>query len=475
MAIDVLWLSEKLTYLAMSLSVLTYYIGILLIALPVPMYSVKKWGYTLIEDGLVSALLIMLTGFILSTINYLSTLLGASKNVFMDFVMLKEDEILLVLVTLRGIASLLGLASLGFVSAFFTPIISITTMSISLLTALTVIAVLAFNYAGFFISLGSMLYALPFRIGRTAGATLIAFTVVFNIGLPLLPQWFSLFEESMVYYANVRLTEGEPVSISGVVNAGHGSPVGAVVIIEDLDTGSRSYFITTKGGLFSSKAGAGFLLPGHRYSAKVVFLGEEIAHKEFEVPREYKGTFKISIWAPGVSIIRGSIIVKPSVGCNSYTITMLSAKEFKFTCMNPKDNLDLELTYPKSCNIIPMHLEGAFITDYSRDESNWLGVNVVREYFTLIVKQQNANNTERVVSMVFNITGDCEPPRPRIVSLIEPGVGVDTISKMIIMLSYEWIILFIATISYLSILSMITYGLAYALGAWRPRMLFPFL
>ncbi|WP_054844973.1 hypothetical protein [Sulfuracidifex tepidarius] len=52
-----------------------------------------------------------------------------------------------------------------------------------------VLAFIINNYYGLFIALGIGLMSIPFRVGRGIGASLISFSIVFEAGLPYLPNF----------------------------------------------------------------------------------------------------------------------------------------------------------------------------------------------------------------------------------------------------------------------------------------------
>ena len=54
---------------AFALSVLTYYLGVLIYAIPIPWYGIKRWAPLLIFDGLLAASLTLFFNDIIIIIN----------------------------------------------------------------------------------------------------------------------------------------------------------------------------------------------------------------------------------------------------------------------------------------------------------------------------------------------------------------------------------------------------------------------
>ncbi len=172
---------------AFNLSVLTYYLGVLVYALPVPWYGVKKWGPLLIIDGIFSATLVFGFNLIVQAINYIFTILGLSWNNLMLWLNTVISSIFVLIFFIQLLGSMLSKLSLGLIPNFLGPLYSILSYSLTSLFLIQFIALIVRLHYTKLIALGIMLFAMPFRIARTAGAVLVSFSIVFYIGLPLLP------------------------------------------------------------------------------------------------------------------------------------------------------------------------------------------------------------------------------------------------------------------------------------------------
>lgn len=191
--------SDALGYalLAFKLSVLSFYLGALIYALPLPWTPLKKWAPRLIGDGIVGATIsIGFAVFIYGAIG-LGLLLGVSWESFLVWVI---EQISLIMTIQAAVKTLMvayeKLAAFGFafpkllVAAEFLdktiPVI------IGVLTLMASFAYIILVAGGKILGLGLALYTAPFGVTRSVGSWLIAFYLVFMVGLPLYPLFLGL-------------------------------------------------------------------------------------------------------------------------------------------------------------------------------------------------------------------------------------------------------------------------------------------
>ncbi len=179
-----------LLVLAFYLSVLTYYIGVLIYMLPIPFYGVKKWAPQLMVDGVFSATLVFSYNILKWLIDYMGGVIGVDWNHYYAWLAAEINIVLGSIITLKMIG--VGLSSVGLnflANSLISPLISsLTYLLIFLLTVTTLVSVVV-TLSDSLLALGIVLHALPFRLTRSSGATLIALVVVFSIGTPLMPQF----------------------------------------------------------------------------------------------------------------------------------------------------------------------------------------------------------------------------------------------------------------------------------------------
>ncbi|MFZ8792925.1 MAG: hypothetical protein ACO2O2_03415 [Acidilobaceae archaeon] len=233
-----------LAILAFKLAVLTFYIGVLVYALPVPLPIVKRWGPQLLWDGVSSVLLASLYAVLYAVSHRVALMLGGSWslfNIWHSTSLGVAVNLKVLLATLTAIPEVARLS--GPVYAIASPLDRAATLAILFLTTLAGIADLIYNYGLILVALGAVLYAIPFRIARGAGAWLIAFIIVFSVGLQVLPLFVSSFAskpevpESSIGYrllsVRVESSKGNPMAYGVLVVMDGRGEVKASYMIDD--------------------------------------------------------------------------------------------------------------------------------------------------------------------------------------------------------------------------------------------------
>ncbi len=217
--------------LAYYLSILTFYLGVLIYALPIPITGLKRWGPRLISDAFFVASLTFGFYAILNAANYIAQVLGSDWVRYFGFLNAQLTA---------QLSMIFGLSALTkFVPPKFAPIISKLISSLVGKLMWAVYATMFMYIIGFviykdytlFASLGIALMAIPFRIARGAGAFLLAFSLVFFVALPLYPAFFSM----IVVPPKPNVEIYEPYQ-QGVRHYEHSSPILDLAIPHPLRT-----------------------------------------------------------------------------------------------------------------------------------------------------------------------------------------------------------------------------------------------
>jgi len=176
--------------LAFYLSFLTYYLGTLIYALPIPLYSLKKWGPNLIKDSILTFTLLISIDYIKNGIIEIANIIGSSWEGFyawtdatLDF--LGQQRLLLI----AYYTAFKALKSLILYGDILGPVIRLISYNIITISFMRISGYFFQSYWFILVAMGIMFIAIPFRLGRSAGAWLIALSIVFYIGLPLLPAF----------------------------------------------------------------------------------------------------------------------------------------------------------------------------------------------------------------------------------------------------------------------------------------------
>jgi len=185
-----------LLLIAYKLAILTFYIGVLIYALPIPWRGIKRWGPTLIIDGILTAGFVLIFHLLFELTDFLIGLLGGSWYFFHIWtfkILAWVVTVKTTLITIKLVLTGVGLSSLY--SSFIAPLDK--TLDAVYVTAAWYLGMgkLILDYGKYLAGLGAALYAVPFRIARSAGAWLIAFVLVFSVGLPVMPSFIAYMSE----------------------------------------------------------------------------------------------------------------------------------------------------------------------------------------------------------------------------------------------------------------------------------------
>lgn len=190
----------KLLAIAFALSLLTYTSGALITGSPLPFKNLKKLGPTLMKDSIFSMIMIALSSLIVALPVSLYERLGADWRLFDDWIYKRG----LVLISWKG--GLIAASSLISrvtgelaIESFLEPISkSINYSLLTLYTIFTLSLITRYHYAKL-ILLGVLLSSVPFKLARLAGCYLIAFSIVFYAGLPLLPVFVETYSSPVEF------------------------------------------------------------------------------------------------------------------------------------------------------------------------------------------------------------------------------------------------------------------------------------
>ncbi|RLG78406.1 MAG: hypothetical protein DRO14_00815 [Thermoprotei archaeon] len=246
--------------LALNLAILTYFIGVLILALPIPYRQLKRWGIRLLSDAIMAAVLVSAYNIILGIGDFILNLLGYSWTGFMSWLTERTAILVTALMGLTYVTS--WIKSLGY-SMILSPLglaSSYITLALSAIRMMYFIASFIWNFRSELLALGLLLYSLPLRIGKDAGAFFIAASLIMYVGFPLMPVFVNIFQGATpqptisspvtltcsiidlgnepIPYPVLRLyKEGSEIPI-GVIK---GDARGKVVLGDNLDVLPRNY------------------------------------------------------------------------------------------------------------------------------------------------------------------------------------------------------------------------------------------
>ncbi len=253
--------------IAYYLSILTFYLGVLIYALPIPLMGLKKWGPRLITDAFFIAILTLSLNTIVNVADYIRVLAGGSWEFFLLHV--KSTIIFRTMVVL--LFSILS----GFLSRFLPGVNRLISLVVNPILASLYANMLLYSIAtvvhkGVWVlsSLGILLMAIPFRIARNAGAFLLSFALVFYIALPLYPSFYKILLYSPSVPLEMPLVYGSIVNEFGhEINDGYiGFEVASNNYIGPIPLYSNNYILFITNSKFLSSPVTIYLdVTGHQF------------------------------------------------------------------------------------------------------------------------------------------------------------------------------------------------------------------
>jgi hypothetical protein len=436
--------------IAFYLSVLSYCLGVLLRALPLPFFTVKRLGKTLIVDSVFSATLVFLYQTLTAIVDYLGRILGADWTSFSMWVSERSTILLLLLTAFKAIGVLASRVGLGAVfSGILSSITNLITTSLTTLLTVWVLSLMLKAASGFLIAVGVLLISIPFRLARGAGAMIIAVTMVFSIGMPLMPHFISIVSSGTAISIGLR----EPLC-SGtlyLVDA-KGNPVGQAVI-----EGYRGeeflyrYVFSTNGLLVLDKTNGGFPcsehiarleIAGFKYSYSVPAQSiTELANITFSLP-----DLLVLDTRRLVEISEGVQVVDYSKSENSLVLRLDVSEEAYFA------------VYTETSDTLEVIINGEAVNASSVFRYTWYNISYTGFKYTLVPGTYQVNITVYTQST----TPLDVPVEPFVIKAfnVDPFAPETTLAY----LTYLFVELTILPLIYVAILMTISYGVSRLLG-----------
>lgn len=202
--------------LAHSLAILTYTTGVLMQTLPVPWKSLRAYGPLLMWDGVISematlsislvqVLVLWLTGTIREGIGAPFIGSGGEMGLIVTQLVTLDAGIFLLISGLSTTVILAPVAAA--LASMLGPLL--TWITVALIVWLIVQAILGFLPTIWltFYTLGVVFLAIPFRLGRRLGTSLMATSIVLMVMLPLMPALAVWLEGQLGYQTAIKPVE----------------------------------------------------------------------------------------------------------------------------------------------------------------------------------------------------------------------------------------------------------------------------
>ena len=468
--------------IAFSLAVLTYYIGVLIYSIPIPWYGLKRWAPMLIVDGIIASGLVLFFNNIILLVDYVYNLLGASWDSYLShmkslwamlFSLILFIEMFLTVLTKMPLRIYL------FSSILYT-FRSILSYGLLIITLLIILSIVVKTLLPKLVALSILLYSIPFRIARTAGASLLAFAIVFYIGLPLMPY----------FILTLALPESVPETFNTLIDYGvayprilikslHDDPIPFAILNVYSDNGEliARYVSERDGWVYASYPNKG--LPAIKeYYVDIVYYGlvfKTIPNRinpltHYIEADEIRGTnYECIVTVPGIVKFHKGILVLNNADIIYKLLSISEQGDLTDISLiiDVKNNGYYNLiALPDDYQLLKITLNQSSIK-YNVMKLNWFGktidiISISLNSSTYSIDIQLAGKYTEV-----NIPKSIEKP------YVLSATGGKSLNEILESVSTTYAVLsIIFPTMYIIMLTMIAYGFASFLGARYPRIPF---
>ncbi len=465
---------------ALQLCVLTYYLGVLVYMLPLPSRRIKRWGPVLIEDSLYAAFLISILSLILYASDYISSFSGYTLAEVIGYI--RTNIIALFITNYIARITIMFLSIIpgkfgSLVSLLFFPFfLSFYAMVLASAIAL-VLTLLVHSAKTVLVSLGALLYSIPLRLGRNAGASLIAFIVIGNAMLPYLPHWvaFILTSISTGYIESISTYNRSVYNLWGVVKGeSGGNPTYALIYFNETETGEiYRYIVGRDGGYYISKPYN--YLPQGSYTVYVEYMGLILRPKNYKVriPEDLQLTnnyidmpYRLDFSIDNTVFLEPQIIIRSN--CEIYNVSIISSNKITLKCLlTPYKSYSMYIISNNYCSMeINEHSEIYYVVAGS-DKMAWRGVPVKIKKIDFT----SYKSRPTIILDTYCISSEIIEPTLSEAYYAHPSPSY-SIFDPLVQLTLLGIGYSMALFSFISLFTMVSLSLARVIGAYYPRILF---
>ncbi len=447
---------------AYELSILSFYIGVLIYALPIPWPPLKRWAPRLMIDGFFTAALAALFYGLLSTSDYVARVLGGSWELFQGWL----STAISTLISLKGFVFVITMITSQFpfasaIGSALRPVDRVADIGFITIAWISALMIIVSNFGKALAAIGIALSAVPFRISRSAGAWLLSFVLVFNAGLQVLPSFLATLAEQPGRPDPSELeANGLAIAKLHVIDYTNRGVGGGILYMYNSAGDEWAKYIVSNGLAWDDDFGSTVPVP----SRTEVYLALEIDNVRFNLkpyplhPSDYQGNG--TLWEAVVSN-------KYLVWVGNYTIIYTTGEPQSFTKGGNHASITVYLNSgeyiafrtPSECSVSVNHSNGLESTSSTWE---WMGMTGTLVKYT--AKQPGEYTLSLTIDACNRVSpdfGDTENYLER-VGKLGTYMDIDFISS--ILLYYTTIPLL-----YTFVLFTITTGLARILGG-RERL-----
>ncbi len=366
---------DDLQLVAFNLALLTYNLGVVLYSLPIPLKSIKRWGINLITDGISACIMISCFTLILDLTSFLQNLLGANWSNYFTWIGGRIALIFSGFSVLTYISGLLKYPYVSFLSSPINIVVGYLSATFSALRLLAFLGSFILTYHRYLMLLGIALYSIPMRIGKNAGAYLVAMSLVMYVGLPLMPAFVESFQASIT---NIGFDNPQ---ISGYVVDASGGLVPNAVIKLYKDYELVGTILVDESGRYVLGGGYDLLPKDFNYDVVLELYGFSFTPALSTINDEVCGptrTCVVNLTVPGLlTSANGRLLIPVPTDA---VVSMVELKEgtvgISITSTSNQSQPNLLLAYPRGTVIRSLSINGEVTSCGLINDFNWYGIQV---------------------------------------------------------------------------------------------------
>ncbi len=467
-----------LLLLAFYLSVLTYYLGTLIYSLPIPWRGLKRWGPVLIYDGAASALLVFSFTLIVLGVERFYSILGGSWEHFYSWVEVRIATLISYQMLISMISSVAsGLPGFASIWWALNPLLSLISYAIVALTTTLSLGLVVQRYYVRLLALGVAFYAVPFRMARSAGAGLMAFSIVFYLGLPLMPLFVDTIGQPVQAQPGTSKAASLGIAfVEGAVKAADGTPVAYAQLHFYLEGAEVAAYPTDGSGRFDAGAPDKGLPSKKPFSVKLEYPAAEVwlspnpvdPSRDYESSSAPNANYHLDLTARGMlscpKPLASIIYSAPYILVNSSLVDTAEGANVTLTIEALEAGTLVILT--PSWLQVEVEVDGNPL-DQAGTVWSWRGVRGTR-------LSAHLDPGTRKITARYRVSGEEMVPNLQTRPYMEGLTGASGLSEIVetvARLVFTWIVL---PSTYLFVLTLVTYSLASTLGG-RGRIPIPWV
>lgn len=441
---------------AYKIAMFTFYLGVLLYALPIPWPPLKRWAPRLLADSILAAGLSIAFYSLLEASDYIARLLGGSWPLFYTWYRESLGSLLSMKAFIFIVESITGQLPFGdAVRVVLRPLDRVVDVGLFVAGWIGAITYIVQDFGKALAAIGVALISVPFRISRGAGAWLLSFILVFNVGLQVMPSFLSSIaeqpggpdpsglEEMGLAFAQVRV-EGYQAGIGG-----------GILYLKAGDSDITANYTVVAGKAYDTDYGMNIPVPSRvpaYYTLEVD--GVRVNLKPYPArPEDYSS--HDGLWSIVLRTTYMEWLGDYAIAYTNSSITGLTGgNDTKTITLNMEKGEYLAIRYPSSCSVNITHTGVMTVNEGSWE---WRGISG-REYRLTAAADGDYN-----VTVNMEDCGRVRPSLGRTIDYLEVAGGISAFADANLLAS---ILLYYATVPmiYVFTLFSITFGLSRALG-----------